>query len=61
MPSPPLSDEKCQEAVDGMATHGSIAAPGFMKPEGVVVFHSASNSMFKKLLEGDELPKGKGA
>lgn len=26
MPSPPLSDEKCQEAVDGMAIHGSIAA-----------------------------------
>lgn len=26
MPTPQLADEKCQEAVDAMATHGSIAA-----------------------------------
>lgn len=25
MPTPPLSDKKCQEAVDALATHGSIA------------------------------------
>lgn len=36
---------------------GSIAAPGFMKPEGIVVFHSASRVMFKVTFEGDE--KGK--
>lgn len=37
---------------------GSRAAPGFMKPEGVVVFHIAGNVGFKKTLEKDEAPKG---
>jgi hypothetical protein len=26
---------------------GSVAAPGFMDPEGVVVFHVASGLLFK--------------
>ena len=33
---------------------GSKAAPGFMKPEGVVVFHTASGYLFKKTIEKDE-------
>lgn len=37
---------------------GSFAAPGFMKPEGVVVFHEAAGQTFKVTLEGDEKPKG---
>lgn len=37
---------------------GSIAAPGFMSPEGVVTFHIASGTAFKTTLEGDEKPKG---
>ncbi|MGQ0595836.1 RNA ligase family protein [Aquabacterium sp.] len=37
---------------------GSRAVPGFMKPEGVIVYHHAARSMFKVLLENDELPKG---
>jgi hypothetical protein len=36
---------------------GSIAAPGFMKPEGIVVFHTAANLYFKKTLEKDEMSK----
>jgi hypothetical protein len=36
---------------------GSLAAPGFMQPEGVVVFHAASGALFKKTLEKDESPK----
>jgi hypothetical protein len=38
---------------------GSIASPGFMKPEGVVIYHRAANMMFKKTIEKDEEPKGK--
>lgn len=38
--------------------HGSYAAPGFMKPEGIVVYHTAANQMFKVTIEGDEKPKG---
>ncbi len=33
---------------------GSIAAPGFMKPEGIVIFHKAANFLFKKTIVGDE-------
>jgi hypothetical protein len=44
-----------------LLTDGSIAAPGFMKPEGVVVYHKAANCLFKKTIEKDEEPKGKAA
>jgi len=37
---------------------GSYAAPGCMKPEGVIVFHTASNGLFKVTLEKDEEYKG---
>jgi hypothetical protein len=36
---------------------GSLASPGFMKPEGIVVFHVAANIGFKKTLEKDEMSK----
>lgn len=39
---------------------GSVAAPGFMDPEGVVVYHVSSKTLFKKTIEGDEKPKGAG-
>ena len=38
--------------------HGSFAAPGFMAPEGIIVYHEAANMMFKKTIKGDESPKG---
>lgn len=37
---------------------GSVASPGFTKPEGIVIFHTATGTLFKKTLEGDESPKG---
>lgn len=40
---------------------GSSAAPGFMKPEGVVIYHPQGNIFFKKTIEGDEAGKGHGA
>ena len=36
---------------------GSSAAPGFMDPEGVVVYHSASGFAFKKTIKDDHKPK----
>ena len=44
--------------VEYLRTHGSVAAPGFDRPEGVVVWHSAARLSFKVLLEGDDVPKG---
>ena len=46
-------------ALSGLKNLGSQAAPGFMKPEGVVVYHVAGNIMFKKTIEKDDEPKGK--
>lgn len=36
---------------------GSVAAPGFPRPEGIVIFHTAANIAFKKTCEKDELHK----
>lgn len=40
-----------------LAEQGSRAAPGFMHPEGVVIFHTASGHMYKKTIKDDESPK----
>jgi hypothetical protein len=48
-------------ALDDLAFHGSYAAPGFMRPEGVVVFHVAGNVGFKKTIHKDDEYKGKSA
>jgi hypothetical protein len=37
---------------------GSSAAPGFMKPEGVVIFHIQGRLYFKKTIEKDDSGKG---
>jgi hypothetical protein len=37
---------------------GSVAAPGFMKPEGIVIFHTAAQWLLKKTIEKDDTPKG---
>lgn len=37
---------------------GSMAVPGFMNPEGIIVYHSASKQNFKVLCENDDIPKG---
>lgn len=36
---------------------GSFAAPGFMDPEGIVIWHTAANIGFKKTIHKDEMPK----
>ena len=46
-----------EEALTTLRVAGSAAAPGFMRPEGIVVFHTAANVGFKKTLEKDDVPK----
>lgn len=43
--------------LETLRLHGSVAAPGFRKPEGIVVWHSQSKQSYKVLLEGDDVPK----
>jgi hypothetical protein len=46
-------------ALNELKAIGSKAAPGFMKPEGIVCFHIQGNLMFKATIEKDEEWKGK--
>ena len=48
---------RIEQALFELKQAGSVAAPRFMKPEGVVVFHIAGNVGFKKTIEKDETPK----
>lgn len=50
-----------ESALHRLRTEGSVAAPGFMRPEGIVVYHTASRSLFKVTLERDAEPKGRAA
>uniref|UniRef100_A0A6M3IM96 Putative RNA ligase n=1 Tax=viral metagenome TaxID=1070528 RepID=A0A6M3IM96_9ZZZZ len=45
--------------LEELSRQGSFAAPGFMNPEGIVIFHVAGNVGFKKTLEKDNEPKSK--
>lgn len=51
--------EAVDAQVERLRAEGSLAAPGFMKPEGIVVYHIAVGTYFKKTLEKDEQPKGR--
>jgi hypothetical protein len=37
---------------------GSQAAQGFMKPEGIVIYHTAGHHLYKRTCENDEQYKG---
>lgn len=41
-------------ALNRLRDQGSFAAPGFMDPEGIMVYHTAAGQLFKKTLKGDE-------
>ena len=43
--------------LESLRRDGSRAAPGFMRPEGIMIYHEAARQIFKKTLEQDE---GKG-
>jgi hypothetical protein len=43
--------------MDKLAATGSVASPGFMKPEGIVIFHTAGLVGFKKTFDRDATGK----
>ena len=53
-----MDESEIMKAIGTLIHEGSFAAPGFMKPEGVVIFHTANGAMFKKTIEKDAEPKG---
>jgi len=46
-----------EDIMHNLAINGSVAAPGFTNPEGIVVFHTAANFGFKKTFEKDDCGK----
>jgi hypothetical protein len=53
----PFDTEKIKETQLLLQGQGSAAAPGFMDPEGIVIFHTAANFCFKVTLANDDKPK----
>ena len=50
----PVFDTAFVDAImQNLRRTGSFAAPGFMNPEGIVVWHEAARVLFKKTLDGD--------
>lgn len=54
----PRDERAIQRSLDLLGSQGSYAVPGYMKPEGVVIFDTASRGLHKITLEHDEAPKG---
>ena len=52
-----FSTEAVGLLVGKLRLSGSVAVPGYMLPEGVVVYHTASGQSFKVTCENDERPK----
>jgi len=50
--------EVCENFVSNLKTTGSQASPGFMDPEGIVIFHVGLGYLFKVTCQNDEKPKG---
>lgn len=50
---PGLEALDVREVMADLWRSGSRAAPGFMKPEGIVIFHAEGNVGFKKTFEKD--------
>lgn len=54
-----FSTAMVESALNELRTSGSKAAPGFMQPEGVVIWHEAARVLFKQTLLKDDAPKGR--
>jgi hypothetical protein len=53
-----MSEQAILGALSNLSYFGSVAAPGFMDPEGIVLYHTAGNVGFKKTLKDDDKQKG---
>lgn len=53
----PFSEQEIKRCIADLRAFGSWASPDFMKPEGVVVWHTAAQAYYKVTCEKDEVPK----
>ncbi len=54
-----FSQLRIEEVMEELRTFGSRAVLSFMKPEGIVIYHTAARTLFKITLEKDEAPKSR--
>lgn len=52
-----FNTDTAEWVLKALQSSGSVASPGFMSPEGIIVWHVAANVGFKKTIFKDELPK----
>jgi len=55
----PFETDAIRGTLRALQTSGSVAAPGFKDPEGIVIYHVAAGIAFKKTIVADESPKTK--
>lgn len=56
-----FSSDAVDNTVAALRAGGSVAAPGFANPEGVIVFMSAARHLYKVMCENDDVAKGDAA
>jgi len=52
-----FSEDTINTAIYKLEKFGSAAVPGFLRPEGIIIYHVAGGYLFKKTIEGDGQPK----
>lgn len=52
-----FTTDKVREVMEQLRVNGSAAAPGFMNPEGVIVYHTHGNVGFKYTLDNNDAHK----
>ncbi len=53
-----ITEVDVKQVLENLKENGSVAAPGFMNPEGIVVYHVASRNLYKMTLDGNDEAKG---
>lgn len=57
----PFREDEIRLALLSLQSSGSVAAPGFMNPEGICVFHSQSRNVYKVTLDNSDAGKWEAA
>lgn len=54
----PFDMEVIHEHMNSLRDNGSVAVPGWMEPEGLIIYHTSSKQLFKYTLKNDAEGKG---
>jgi hypothetical protein len=57
----PFSEVAVRKCLTDLQETGSYAAPGFMNPEGICVYHTQTRSVFKVTLDHNDAGKWEAA